>query len=310
MSYAPANLSELMAYLGEQGVANLGIVGGPRHTYGYHLGRDRIFSADGQGNSDYSIQSARDKAGLSDAASAVDLGRVNGEIAGLRPLTAWLWEECQAEAPDTRAIREVLGSADGQTVRCWVAREAGGPVILDDCADASHLWHTHISFFRDSQGQDHRSLFGRYFEGGDTMKLLGTPVTPLQNKKVMVKAGTTFVKDPARADVGANDNSIQLAGQHGFPADNVFVPDWKVLGTEVGGKTAYYHGMDPAWSTYEYGYIPEVGLIPYPDGSLTAPIETTGGEYTQEDLDQAVEAAVLARDGEWEAHVATTLHPK
>jgi hypothetical protein len=114
----------------------------------------------------------------------------------------------------------------------------------------------------------------RYLEvAEDAMKLQGTPVTPLQNKKVTVRKGTTFVKDPARADVGANDNSILLNGQHGFPADNVFIPDWKVTGTPVGGNPNYYHGLDPAWGTFEYGYIPEVGLIPFPDGSLTAPIE-------------------------------------
>lgn len=133
-------------------------------------------------------------------------------------------------------------------------------------------------------------------QGEDAMKLLGTPITPLQNKKVMVRKGTTFVKDPSRSDVGANDNSILLAGGHGFPADNVFVPDWKVLGTTVAGSPNYYHGMDPAWNTYGFGYIPEAGLIPFSDGSLTAPIEVIGppSGYTQDQLDRAKAGAATA----------------
>lgn len=250
MTYAPQSLTDLMAYLGSQGVRNLGIVGGPTHTYGYHLGRDRVYGTGGQGANDYSVQLARDKAGLSDAASAVDLGRVNGELTGLQQLTAWLWAECQAEKPDTRTIREVLGSADGRTVRCWVAREAGGPTMLDNCADASHLTHTHISFFRDTEAADQRPLFRRYFEEEDMALQGSNPVrTPNRKTRIVVAPVGNFMAGPT------------FVGGQGvqYPTDTVISPvDFQVDGQPNHGTPRWYYGaIEVPGVKIHYGYIHE-----------------------------------------------------
>ena len=76
MSYNPASLRALGSYWVAQGGVNLGVVGNTAHVKGYHLGKDRIFDAGGPGIgwNDYSVKTARDKAGLTNGASAIDLG--------------------------------------------------------------------------------------------------------------------------------------------------------------------------------------------------------------------------------------------
>lgn len=173
MTYAPASLRNLAAYYAAQGGVNLGVVGDAQHTQGYHLGRDRIYGPDGEGDADYSIQSARDRAGLSDAASALDLGKLDDSFGALRRFTVWLGGQVLAETSDARDVRDVVGSPDGAIVKCWIAGAAGGgtPVVRTNCADDGHLTHTHISYFRDSEKRDKQALFQRYLEGIATMNL-------------------------------------------------------------------------------------------------------------------------------------------
>ena len=254
MTYAPANLTQLMTYLATKGVVNLGIVGSATHTYGYHLGKDRIFSAGGQGLNDYSVKATRDKNGLSNAAMAVDLGRVGGSLVGLRNITAWLWKECQAEKPDTRMIREVLGSADGTTVRCWVARESGGPVLLSNCADASHLTHTHISFYRDAENVDVRPLFARYFGVGGAIEL--PPFIPtaqfshVKNRTSSLKAATPMREQPA---AGATVLRTYNAGTGFFPVCQAATPAGAWYGCWL---------YDDSPAGYTFGYFPVAACTP------------------------------------------------
>ncbi|MFI5852261.1 hypothetical protein ACIA7R_31300 [Micromonospora chalcea] len=137
--------------------AEVGIVGDPSHRGGYHCGSDRVVS------NDYSVvESKRDRTGLSSFASALDVGtfsvRSGGGTHTLRSFSAWLVAQCAADTADSRDIREVIYSPDGRTVKRWdrLGRRTGG--------DSSHLYHTHISFFRDSTkaGRDLTPLFRRY----------------------------------------------------------------------------------------------------------------------------------------------------
>jgi hypothetical protein len=188
MTSAPANLlavrSLLLTYLNvdkdavrEQDLepAEVGIVGDANHRGGYHCGSNRVVP------NDYSVvESSRDRAGLTLHASALDVGtfsvRSGGKTHTLRTFSTWLVAQCAANAADTRDIREVIYSPDGRTVRRWdrLGRRTGG--------DSSHLWHTHISFFRDSTkaGRDQTPLFRRYLT---TIGLIApakppTPPTP------------------------------------------------------------------------------------------------------------------------------------
>jgi hypothetical protein len=146
MTTAPPNLlavrSLLMPVLNLSAV-EMGIVGDDHHDGGYHCGRSGVTT------SDYSVrESARDKSGLTDWASALDVGyfklSVRGKAHDLRSFSIWLVAQCKAGKPDTADIREVIYSPDGKTVKRWdrLGKRTGG--------DSSHLHHTHTSFFRDA----------------------------------------------------------------------------------------------------------------------------------------------------------------
>ena len=170
MTYTPATLTTLGAYWTTNGGVNLGSVGNQRHCKGYHLGKDRIFSdcackpdgtcEPGQRWGDYSVVTVRDKAGLTNAASAIDLGKLNGSLAELWAFSDWLAKRCLAGHPTTNDVREVIYSPDGQ--RVWGFKD-GVPSLIPDYSDDSHLSHTHISFYRDSEARDKRPAFAPYF---------------------------------------------------------------------------------------------------------------------------------------------------
>lgn len=163
MSYAPPTLLDLREYLTPitgLSAGNLGIVGDEAHRrrgVSYHLGRDHLISTA------YSRQTARDRAGLTNAASAMDIGNYRG----LRDLSIELVKACRANAPGTRDIREVIYSPDGRTVLRWDRQRGYASAPREGEADSSHLWHTHISWYRDSETRDKVGVF-RAVIGGDT----------------------------------------------------------------------------------------------------------------------------------------------
>lgn len=166
MTYNPSTLVALGRYWVAQGGVNLGVVGNAAHTKGYHLGKDRIYDGPdgpGVGDADYSVQLPRDKAGLSNAASAIDLGKLNGTLKELRKFSNWLVSECLSDPAIRRDIREIIYSPDGDKVQRYSGPDNKiytGP----GNGDASHLTHTHISFYRDSEDRDKRPLFAPYFD--------------------------------------------------------------------------------------------------------------------------------------------------
>lgn len=159
MTFAPQSLKDLAAYIVSQGAVNLGIVGDTAHvTTGtsYHLGESQLTATA------YSRITARDKAGLSEAASAIDIGKVEGSLKSLQALSNWLARECANRAIDTLDIRELIWSPDGSKVLRW-DREGIPPTTGSE----SHLTHTHVSFYRDTEFVDKRAVFRRYFEEED-----------------------------------------------------------------------------------------------------------------------------------------------
>lgn len=139
---------------------DFGIVGGPSHILtgtSYHLGRDQLkLSRD-----PYSVRTARDKAGLSDAASA---GDVTDEIGPplLRELSQWVVAQARLGASDAADLREVIFSPDGRAVLTW-DRERGRTSYPMPRGDLSHRTHTHFSWYRDSEFHDRAALFERFF---------------------------------------------------------------------------------------------------------------------------------------------------
>lgn len=174
MTFAPPTLVDLAEFWTANGGVNLGIVGDAAHTAGgtsYHLGRDDLRP------DAYSIRTARDKAGLSNAASAIDLGRFNGSLLQLRDFSKWLVGEGQRNAPGTRDIREIIYSDDGSRVLRWDRERGFASAPQTGEADNSHLTHTHISYYRDSEMRDKRNAFrgwNGFMIGSDDMRMVTT----------------------------------------------------------------------------------------------------------------------------------------
>lgn len=163
MTFAPPSLLAVRAYLKPlTGLSSveLGITGDPAHAVkgtSYHLGKDQLT------DDAYSRRTARDRAGLSNAASALDIGM----FARLREMSIWLVAQCRAGAPDTRDIREVIYSPDGRVVWRWDREWGVTSQPRTGEADSSHLTHTHVSWYRDSEFRDRTAVFRRFFEGDD-----------------------------------------------------------------------------------------------------------------------------------------------
>jgi hypothetical protein len=197
VTYAPQDLLNVIHYLHAQGAPSdaLGIVGDPAHvaTGGYHEGRVDL-AAHGRLGYDYSVvESARD-ARPTDAASALDFAGTSW----WRHLTLWLVDQCKAGTPGTDDIREIIYTPDGQTVRRW------DRLGIRTSGDDSHLWHTHLSFFRDSEG--HRGTFlallRSYFEPTTQAATIDTIDTGDDEEMTthMVPQGFAFGADTGRDD--------------------------------------------------------------------------------------------------------------
>lgn len=164
MSYVPTTMATLRDELQKVtglSLISLGVVGNTAHRSGYHLGRDRIFSSTGKGWNDYSVVTARDKAGLSNGAMAIDIG--NFGIAKLRAMSVWLVKQAQKNAPGTRDIREIIYSPDGKVVLRYDRQRGFASAPKPGEADSSHLTHTHISFYRDSENREKWPIFAPFF---------------------------------------------------------------------------------------------------------------------------------------------------
>ena len=168
MTYAPQTLLDARAYLKGQDPDldnnEVGIVGGPSHVQqgtSYHLGADQLIMS----KNPYSARTSRDKAGLSNAASALD---IDDDLNELRALSVWMVEQCRTSAPDTLDIREIIFSPDGVNVYRW-DRERGVTSDPIPDGDTSHRTHTHVSYYRDSEFRDKVGLYKRFYETGGAM---------------------------------------------------------------------------------------------------------------------------------------------
>lgn len=174
MTIAPQDLKDIQLYLhAKTGLAwaSLGIVGDPDHAAsgGYHEGNDDLARV-GRLNTDYSKrESPRDRPGTVDA-SALDIGDFTRNGITLRSMTLKLVADCHAGDPRLRDIREVIYTPDGVNVRRYDA------LGLRSSGDSSHLYHTHLSFFRDSLGRRANltnilGWFVEHFEGKRSVKM-------------------------------------------------------------------------------------------------------------------------------------------
>jgi hypothetical protein len=188
MTFAPQSLLELAAYWKRQEGVFLGIVGDAAHLgkgVSYHLGKDDLIPGA------YSAIRPRDRAGLTNAASAIDLGKLGGTYQNLREFSDWLARRCVKHDPATVDVVEVIYSPDGKNV---LGFKNGVEFLIPDYGDASHLTHTHISFFRDSETRDKTRLFKPYFEVTDVPGVSLTMTAGYDGNATVNGSGHSFIR--------------------------------------------------------------------------------------------------------------------
>lgn len=303
MTYAPASLKALATYWMSRGGVNLGIVGDAAHQAraSYHNGRDVITKYGRTRETDYTIRTDRDWRGLTDAASAIDLGQLQGSYRGLREFSSWLVARCRINVTGTDMIREIIWSPDGATVLRWDRERGYASAPRAGEADSSHLTHTHISFYRDTEGQDKIGLFAPYFEE-DTMATYFPVVTrtPFPAPATWrVAAGTTLRGyDPAQP--GKVVKEVRFASPSMAHATARVGVSW--VGTDKPPIPRGYPFLEVSDGAFKGLLIVEaqVTLDPIPDPCEARIVEARGlarGKALEEARAAAVDAVGKAIDG-------------
>lgn len=150
-------------YPGDLDPNEVGIVGDTAHAKtgtSYHLGADQLR------DDAYSVRTARDRAGLTDAASAVDVGefRVTTPLGTFthRDLAKWSVKQCQANHPDTRDIREIIYSPDGVRVFRYDRERGYASAPTERIPADNHRWHNHYSQYRDATKAGRRNMYAHF----------------------------------------------------------------------------------------------------------------------------------------------------
>jgi len=286
MTFAPPTIRTLAAYWVAQGGVNLGIVGDTAHLAkgtSYHLGKSNLLVGA------YSARTARDKAGLTEAASALDLGRLGGSLLALRQFSLWFAKRCQANAAGTRDVREVIFALDGTHVVGW-SREAGvNSAFISNYGDSSHLTHTHISFYRDSEFRSKLALFTPYpgfiavpdTSTGDTT--VSYPVPSAPSTGFVAKGKVIYTTD---ALLATDPNRIIIDPGRDMPYFGQVNPKARIV--EYINASGVHSGKSYFVATADLTNIKPIPL------AVVAPPVVDTTPYSKAQLDAAVSAATVA----------------
>lgn len=140
------------------GIANAG-------SPGYHTSREDLLKQ--KRSADYSIQAPADKRGNAKNAAGIDITLSDAEM---KTVSTRLREACTPDSggeydPRIECIREFIGTVDGRNVSGY-NRYASGSGSRSSTGwkssgygDSSHLWHVHVSVFRD-RVEDENEMLG------------------------------------------------------------------------------------------------------------------------------------------------------
>lgn len=273
MTYAPASLRATAAYWTAHGGVSLGIVGDTGHVargVSYHLGRDQLTATA------YSIKTARDKAGLTNGASAMDFGRLNGSLGGLRQFSVWLVDQARRNQPGTFDLREIIYSPDGATVLRWDRERGYASKPQGGEADDSHLTHTHVSWYRDAEARDHTTAIRPYFE--ETSMAIPQFTTYAKAQVAVVPSGTWIYDNEGCV---ASAGNIQVSPGREMP----------VVGEGAAGAVILGYIDTTPTETKVKTYFAKAGTVTVKPATVPLPPDQT--PYSQADLD-AAHAAGLA----------------
>lgn len=292
MTFAPPTLVALMREWVANGGANLGIVGDASHAAtgtSYHLGKSQLVSGA------YSAVLARDVAGLSEAASACDFGQLHGSLANLQRFSVWFVDKVVRYPTIYRDVREVIYSPDGTKVLRWDnhARRLYTGGTGTGQGDNSHLWHTHVSWYRDSEFRSKVQLIAPYFAGTAVVPPPTEEDMPGLNVRLAATTDTTPLDAFVTAKIkGAGHDIFRL-----YDAQPVLnLPDGKDLGVCQKGTivTPIPHWAVGRTECVVFNYNGQAHLALLADVAvvrLPPPVDTTPGQYTQAQLDAARAAA-------------------
>jgi len=227
VTYNPATLQALGRYWTGQGGVNLGVVGDVDHQNkgtSYHLGADKLAPTA------YSARTARDRAGLTNAASAIDLGKLEGTLANLRAFSTWLVGQARANAPGTYDMREIIYTPDGKVVLRWDRERGHASAPRPGEADASHLTHSHISWYRDAERRDHTTAFRPYFEEAPVRSFVILPGPP----------GEVIVQGPGHSYLDLADDKLYPIAAGAIKATPCPIRITPGLGDDSAGRSVGY----------------------------------------------------------------------
>lgn len=284
--------------LGKTGLSGdaVGIVAGPSDAAGggYHCGNDGL-SAIGHLTSDYSKrESPRDRPG-SNAASALDIGDFTHGGVTLHSLSLAIVAACARSDPRTADVREIIFTPDGSIVRRF------DRLGIRSTGDSSHLYHTHISFFRDSEGRRAQAgnilgLLGEIFEGkaleggmsGKQMLVADSAgvvwlVDGLSRMRVTDVTGAGNGQAHQEALLGNLGNNGQVA-RFGTPPEGM-----DVWGIDVGGRLAVIEGRIVASEAADAARDAAVRTAV---DTLAAIVTAGGGSVDTTAIKAAIDAAV------------------
>jgi hypothetical protein len=286
MSLAPQTLLDARAYLRPRtglSDASLGIVGDAAHRGGYHCGEDRLVP------DDYSARTARDRAGLTDAAAALDVG----SFGRLRELTAFMVTEARAgRLPD---VRELIGpGSDGRAYR-WDHLAGWSPVRR--AVGDSHEGHLHISYYRDSERRSKLGPFQRFFEPKEEdMPLTNDDVKKIFNTDGIIRApssaataGTNQFWTAASYLASIRNWAVAAAER----AANIEARQVAILAAVTDSDTAA--GIEATLTQFRTTLLEQIREVLVP--SVLAGLREQLGEVADERLVAAAEAGVRAALG-------------
>lgn len=141
--YAPDAIRAVYDALTLPGKQLSGIIGDSAHDYGYHRGRNYV------GYGDYSAVLPPDLGGDGEAACGLDVSLPPDQMSAA---TQRLLNAVSSGDGRTAAVREFYGTVDGYNVVGWDQAYA-----CPATSDSSHLWHIHISVYR-QWANDHAVL--------------------------------------------------------------------------------------------------------------------------------------------------------
>lgn len=228
---------------------------------GYHTSRADLIR---QGRpSDYSIQAPADKRGNANYASGIDITLSDAEM---KLVTNRLRKACTPVNgdydPRIECIREFIGTTDGRNVQGYnrYATGSGSRSTVgwksSGFSDSSHLWHVHISVFRDYCDDDNKmrglaeviagvtpGTFGwKGASSGDVEQPPAPVETPKPAEPTKPKYLPTRYVDPKKVDstltANAPEGKEDKYREPGFAITTGVQLDGKWLVTEAGYR---YH---------------------------------------------------------------------